>query len=78
MSEAQLEPGYEVAKRHLVSKLLSTGDQIVGTVSVFQPSGRERLSDYARNVDMFRYIEPKDHTIIVNSAHLVELQEIAD
>ncbi len=78
MSEAQLEPGYEVAKRHLVSMLLSTGDQIVGTVSVFQPSGRDRLSDYARNGDMFRYIETKDHTLIVNSAHLVELQEIAD
>jgi hypothetical protein len=78
MSEARLEPGYEVAKRHLVSMLLSTGDQIVGTVSVFQPSGRDRLSDYARNGEVFRYIETKDRTLIVNSAHLVELREIAD
>ena len=78
LSEARLEPGYEVAKRRLVSMLLTTGDQIVGTVSVFQPSGRDRLSDYARNGDTFRYIETKAHTLIVNSAHLVELREIAD
>jgi hypothetical protein len=47
-------------------------------VSVFQPSGHDRLSDYARNGEMFRYIETTDHTLIVNSEHLVELQEIAD
>jgi hypothetical protein len=76
MSEARLEPGYEVARRHVVSMLLSTGDRIVGTVSVFQPSGRDRLSDYARNGDTFRYIETKDYTLIVNSSHLVELREI--
>ena len=78
MAEVKLEPGYDVAKRHLVSMLLSTGNRIVGTISVFQPSGRDRLSDYARHGERFRYIETNDDTLIVNSAHLVELQEIAD
>ena len=78
MAEARLEPGYEVAKRRQVSMLLSTGDRVVGTVSLYQPSGRDRLSDYARGGDVFRYVETRDHTLIVNSAHLVELQEIAD
>jgi hypothetical protein len=77
-NEVQLEPGYEVATRRLVSMLLSTGDRIAGTVSVFRPAGRDRLSDYARSEQMFRYVETPDQTLIVNSAHLVELRETAD
>jgi hypothetical protein len=77
-SEVQLEPGYEVATRRLVSMLLSTGDRIAGTVSVYRPAGRDRLSDYARSEQMFRYVETEDQTLIVNSAHLVELRETAD
>lgn len=74
--EAQMEPGYEVATRHAVSMLLSTGDRITGTVSVYLPEGHDRLSDYARGDRTFRYVETGDHTVIVNSVHLVELREI--
>jgi hypothetical protein len=74
--EVQLEPGYEVATRRVVSMLLSTGERISGMVSVYRPVGRDRLSDYARGDEMFRYVEADDHTLIVNSAHMVELREI--
>lgn len=77
-AEVRLEPGYEVATRRVVSMLLSTGDRVVGTVSVYLPAGRDRLSDYARDAVMFRYVETADHTAIVNSAHLVELRETGD
>jgi len=76
--EARLEPGYEVATRRNVSVLLSTGDRFAGVVSVYRPAGRDRLSDYARSDEAFRYVEMRDHTVIVNSAHLVELREIGD
>jgi hypothetical protein len=75
--EAQMEPGYEVAARHVVSMLLSTGDRLTGTVSVYLPEGHNRLSDYARGGRVFRYVETADRTVIVNSAHLVELRELA-
>ena len=75
-SEAQLEPGYEVATRRVVSMLFSTGDRLVGTVSVYCAAGHDRLSDYARGDQMFRYVETDGHTWIINSAHLVELKEV--
>jgi hypothetical protein len=77
-TEVQREPGYEVATKRLVSMLLSTGDRVAGTVSVYRPAGRDRLSDYARSDEIFRYVESGDCTVIVNSAHLVELREIGD
>ena len=74
--ETQLEPGYEVATRHSVSMLLSTGERVTGTVSVYMPEGHSRLSDYARSEQIFRYVETAEHTLIVNSVHMVELREI--
>jgi hypothetical protein len=76
--ETQLEPGYEAATRRVVSMLLSTGDRITGTVAIYLPPGRDRLSDYARGHQMFRYVETEEDTHIVNSVHVVELKEIAD
>ena len=76
--EAQLDPGYDVATRRVVSMVLTTGDRVTGTVTVYRPAGRDRLSDYACGEEMFRYVETASHTLIVNSAHLVELREIAD
>ena len=74
--EVRLEPGYEVATRRTVSMLLSTGDRIAGIVSVFRPVGRDRLSDYARSDEPFRYVEDEEQTWIVNSSHLVEIREL--
>jgi hypothetical protein len=76
--EPQIESGYEVATRHVVSMLLTTGHRITGTVSVYLPAGHDRLSDYARTEQPFRYVETDVDTLIVNSAHVVELREIEE
>ena len=76
--EAQLDPGYDLAIKRRVSILLSTGARIAGTVSMYLPGGRDRLSDYAHIAEAFRYLETSDHTLIINSAHIVELQEIPE
>jgi hypothetical protein len=76
--EAQLDPGYSVATERQVRMLLSTGEVVTGRVRVYRPSGRDRLSDYARLPETFRYVETDDATFIVNSAHIVELREIGD
>ena len=77
-NEAQLEPGYDLATKRRVSILLSSGTRVAGTVSVCQPVGRDRLSDHAHLEQAFWYVETSDHTLIVNSAHIVELLEIAE
>jgi hypothetical protein len=74
--ETRIEPGYEVATRHVVTMLLTTGHRVTGTVLVYLPEGHDRLSDYARSEQTFRYVETDAQTVIVNSAHVVELREI--
>jgi hypothetical protein len=76
--EAQLDPGYSIAGERHVRMLLSNGHSIAGSVRVYRPSGRDRLSDYARAPELFRYVETGDGTVIVNSAHIVELREIVE
>ena len=74
-AEAQRDPGYAVATERHVRILLSTGQTLVGRVRVHLPEGRNRLSDYARVPEAFRYVETADGTLIVNSAHIVEFRE---
>jgi hypothetical protein len=78
VTEAELDPGYDVAKRRLVTMLLSTGGRLAGTVAVYRPIGHDRLSDYARCEEQFRYLVTAERTFIVNSSHVVELTETAD
>jgi hypothetical protein len=73
--EATLDPGYDLATERRVVMLLSNGETIAGSVRVYRPAGRDRLSDYARSSDTFRYLEAADATFIVNAAHIVELRE---
>ena len=75
--EARLEPGYGVARARRVVMKLSNRMVLRGTVRVYCPAGRDRLSDYARSPQMFRYLESPDGTFVVNSHHIVELSEIA-
>jgi hypothetical protein len=75
-AEAQSVAGYDVARRRHVSMLLSTGQWIGGTVSIYKPAGRDRLSDYVRSAEIFRYVETEDGTLIVNLAHVVELRDL--
>ena len=74
--EARRVPGYDVATARKVSVLLSNGQRIVGSVRVYRPEGRDRLSDWARHGERFRYIETADATFIVNVAHIVEASEV--
>lgn len=73
--EVQLDPGYSVATVRDVRISLSNGETVDGRVRVYRPAGRDRLSDYARLPQAFSYIETDDATLIVNSAHIVELRE---
>ena len=56
---------------------LSNGTRVTGVVKIYLPQGRDRLSDYARVNEQFRYLEAPGKTFIVNMAHIVELSETA-
>lgn len=76
MIEPQLNAGYEVATRRTVNLLLTTGESITGKVLVIRPAGHDRLSDYTRAGEPFRYVELEDRTLLINSAHIVALSEV--
>jgi hypothetical protein len=73
--EATLDPGYDLATERRVAMLMSNGETITGAVRVYRPVGRDRLSDYARSNEAFRYVETPQTTFIVNTSHIVELRE---
>ena|SRR5438067_460918 len=75
-TEVQLDPGYSVATGRQVAMVLTNGVTVTGTVRVYRPQGHDRLSDYARAPEAFRYVETAQGTVVVNTAHVVELREI--
>jgi hypothetical protein len=77
-NESNREPGYGVATRRVISLLLSNGQRVVGTVRVYRPQGRDRLSDWAQHGERFRYIETTEATLIVNIDHVVEAREVTE
>jgi hypothetical protein len=74
-SEAAQDPGYAVAKRRDVWIMLTDGRRLRGVVRVYRPEGRDRLSDWARQRETFRYIETDEGTLLVNVAHIVAITE---
>jgi hypothetical protein len=76
--EASRDPGYSVARRREVSILLSNGQRVMGAIRVYKPEGRDRLSDWARDPEIFRYVETDQTTLIVNMAHVIEVNEVSD
>lgn len=78
VTEAERDPGYDVATHRHVGMLLSTGMRVKGKVAVYAAPGRDRLSDYARWPQTFRYVVTQKNTLIINATHIVELTEIAD
>jgi hypothetical protein len=74
--EAQGEAAYEVATRHLVEMLLSNGARLSGLVRVYCPRGHDRLSDYTRADETFRYLETPGALLVVNFRHVLELSEV--
>jgi hypothetical protein len=75
-NEARRDPGYDVATERFVSVLLSNGARLAGSVRVYRPEGRDRLSDWARHTDTFRYIETGETAVLVNIAHVIEVSEV--
>jgi hypothetical protein len=75
--EARRDPGYAVATRRIVSILLSNSQRVDGAVRVYRPEGRDRLSDWTRQPEVFRYVEAADATYIVNAAHIVAVTEVS-
>jgi hypothetical protein len=73
--EPRVDPGYDVAIERRVRMVLSIGRTLEGAVRIYRPKGKDRLSDYTRGPDVFRYVETPAGTVIVNSAHIVELRE---
>lgn len=73
--EAKVDPGYEVATERHVVMLLSNGTRLTGSVRAYCPKGHDRLSDYVRSPETFRYVECAGTTFIVNTAHIVEVKE---
>jgi hypothetical protein len=51
---------------------------VAGTVSIYLPTGHDRLSDYAQFAQPFQYLETPDRTLIINSAYIVELLEAVE
>ena len=78
VKEAETEPGYTVARHRRVSMLLSTGARLSGSVPIYRPAGRDRLSDYAQASEQFLYLVTPQRTHLVNSTQIVELTESAD
>ena len=74
-NEAHLDPGYDVATKRSVFMLLTNGSRLKGVVTVYLPQGRDRLSDFARSRENFRYLETPAVTYLVNVRHLIELAE---
>ena len=75
-NEARRDPGYDVATERFVSVLLSNGSRVAGSIRVYRPEGRDRLSDWARHSDTFRYVETGETTLLVNIAHVIEVSEV--
>jgi hypothetical protein len=75
-NEARRDPGYDVATERFVSVLLSNGCRVAGSVRVYRPAGRDRLSDWARHDDTFRYLETGETTLLINIAHVIEVREV--
>jgi hypothetical protein len=73
--EAARDPAYAVAKRRDVWMMLSDGRRIRGVVRVYRPEGRDRLSDWARQPETFRYVDTDEGTLLVNAAHIVAVTE---
>ncbi|HEV3056751.1 MAG TPA: hypothetical protein VGY48_00825 [Vicinamibacterales bacterium] len=78
VEEAQLASGYDVATVRQVDMTLSNRVMLRGAVRVYLPEGRDRLSDYARSPERFRYLENAEGTFVVNTAHIVELSDIPE
>jgi hypothetical protein len=74
-TEVRRDAGYNVATRRRVVATLSNGIPLRGVVLVSRPQGRDRLSDFARGGETFRYLEGERATYLVNVRHVLAFIE---
>lgn len=74
--EAREVPGYEVAAARNISLMMSGGERISGQIRVYQPDGRNRVSDWSHDPARFRFIETQHGTLVVNITHVVDIIEL--
>jgi len=74
-SEAPRDAAYAVAKRRDIWIVLSDGRRVRGVVRVYRPEGRDRLSDWARQPETFRYVDTDEGPLLVNISHIVAVTE---
>lgn len=74
--EAREVPGYEVARVRHVALILSNGQRVAGQIRVYQPEGRNRVSDWTREPAVFRFLESAQGTLLININHVVEIIEL--
>ncbi len=75
--EARLDAGYDVATPRAISVHLLNGRRLTGWIRIHRPEGRDRLSDWTRQPELFRYVETETATYLVNMAHVVDVTEVA-
>jgi len=75
-NEAGRDPGYAVAPLRHVRMRLSTGAELTGAVRVHRPEGRDRLSDWTRQPEVFRYLEAGGRLLLVNLAHVIDVADV--
>ncbi len=73
--EVDLHAEWVGGRRQPVTLWLSNGTRLVGVVYVDRPEGHDRLSDWTRQPDTFRYVESSEGLLLVNAAHVVDLTE---
>lgn len=71
--DQSLDPSYSIANRQAVTLSLTNGEKLGGDLHVALPEGRNRISDFSRTDEQFRYFETPDGTCIVNFDHVVEI-----
>jgi hypothetical protein len=74
-SEGARDPAYPVAKRRDIWMMLSDARRLRGVVRVYRPEGRDRLSDWTRQPETFRYVDTDEGPLLVNAAHIVAITE---
>lgn len=75
--EARLDAGYDVATPRSIAVHLSNNQRLTGWIRIHRPEGRDRLSDWTRQPELFRYVETDTATYLINMAHVVEVIEVA-
>ena len=76
--ETATDPAHTVASKRAVQMLLSTGERLIATIRVIRPEGHDRVSDWTRQPEVFRYVEALGRTLIVNMFHIIDVSEVPE